>query len=373
MDASVHIWAEGTGWSPNLPTLTPGGSDRTLLLVFSGPEHLAAEGGPVAELARFAAGTATFTGCSTAGQFAGEDLHNQPVCAVLRFDHTRVRIASVPVDGDSSAAGRALASQLAAPDLAVVLVLSDGLAVNGTELAAGLTEVLGDVPVSGGLAADGDRFESTSVIVDGAPRSGWISGIGCYGDRLSLGFGSEGGWVSFGVERRVTSSEGSQLYELDGRPALPLYRQYLGDRAEELPAAALLFPLAVRGADGRTVVRTVLSVDDATQSLRFAGDIPQGAQASLMRASTDWLLEGAYRAAATARQQPAETFALAVSCVGRRLVLGQRTDEELEAARWALSPGAVLAGFYSYGELSPAGGVCSLHNQTMTITTMAER
>jgi hypothetical protein len=342
-------------------------------LVFAGPEHLVAEDGPVAELARLSEGVATFTGCSTAGQLAGEDLHDGPVCAVLRFHHTRLRIASAPVDDGSVAAGRAVASQLAAPDLAAVLVLSDGLVVNGSELAAGLAEVLGDVPVSGGLAADGDRFERTWVIVDGAPRSGWVTGVGFYGQRLSLGFGSEGGWVSFGVERHVTASEGSRLFELDGQPALSLYRRYLGERAEELPAAALLFPLAVRGADGRTVVRTVLSVDEGTGSLQFAGDIPEGARASLMRASTEWLLDGAHRAAAVAHQEPGETFALAVSCVGRRLVLGQRTDEELEAARSALSPDAVLTGFYSNGELSPVGGACGLHNQTMTITTMAER
>ena len=67
-------------------------------------------------------------------------------------------------------------------------------------------------------------------------------------------------------------------------------------------------------------------------------------------------------------------FALLISCVGRKLVLKQRTEEEVEAVRDVIGPQAAMAGFYSYGELSPftPGGQCRLHNQTMTITTLSE-
>jgi hypothetical protein len=257
-------------------------------------------------------------------------------------------------------------------------VLSDGLGVNGTELVAGLTAGTGSqVLISGGLAGDGPRFERTWVLVDGVPRVGYVTALGLAGDDLVVSHGSRGGWDIFGPERLITKSDGNVLYELDGQPALELYKKYLGDRAVGLPATGLLFPLAVRasGESGRSLTRTILAVDEATQSMTFAGDMPQGALAQLMRASFDRLVDGAYDAASDADGMPeGPTLALAVSCVGRRLLLGARTEDELEAALSALPPGTVQIGFYSYGEISPGvAGTCDLHNQTMTITTFGER
>jgi hypothetical protein len=59
--------------------------------------------------------------------------------------------------------------------------------------------------------------------------------------------------------------------------------------------------------------------------------------------------------------------------VGRRLVLGSRTEEEIEATLEVLPKGTQQIGFYSYGEISPyTAGTCDLHNQTMTLTTLSE-
>jgi hypothetical protein len=207
--------------------------------------------------------------------------------------------------------------------------------------------------------------------------------VGLYGQRLHAGHGCGGGWSDFGPERRITRSDGNVLYELDGKPALPLYKSYLGERASELPGAALLFPLAVRGADGEagreadTLVRTILSIDESRQSLTFAGDVPAGGVARLMRASTDKLIVSAGAAGDQACQSLAgerPTLAISISCVGRRLVLGERTDEEVETVSEVLPQHSAHVGFYSYGEISPAvsGGASGLHNQTMTVTVLAE-
>jgi hypothetical protein len=216
------------------------------------------------------------------------------------------------------------------------------------------------------------------VLVDGAPRSGYVSAVGLAGPDLRVGYGSRGGWDRFGPERLITRSAGNVLYELDGHPALELYKRYLGDRADGLPATALLFPLALRapGADEREVVRSILSVDEETQSMRFAGDVPEGSRAQLMRANLDRIVNGAHTAATetgteTGPNGPA--LAVAVSCVGRRLLLGARTEDELEATLSGLPDGARLVGFYSYGEISPiVAGTCDLHNQTMTLATFWE-
>ena len=112
--------------------------------------------------------------------------------------------------------------------------------------------------------------------------------------------------------------------------------------------------------------------------MTFAGEIPQGAMASLMHANLDRLIQGASQAATNGRHtsDPNEpTLAIAISCVGRRLVLGERTEEEIEATLDALPAGTSQIGFYSYGELCPQHGAscCDLHNQTMTLTTISER
>jgi hypothetical protein len=233
------------------------------------------------------------------------------------------------------------------------------------------------VVVTGGLAGDGSRFQSTWVLADGAPRAGWISAVGFYGDRVHVGHGSKGGWDAFGPERVITRSQANVLFEIDGRPALALYKEYLGERAAGLPGTALLFPLALRASRGETksLVRTILSIDEAAQSMTFAGDVPEGYLAQLMRANFDRLVAGASEAARLTSEgsRQGASLALAISCVGRRLVLGQRAEEEVEAAREALSRGARLLGFYSYGEISPfAMGKCDLHNQTMTLTNIEE-
>ncbi len=276
-------------------------------------------------------------------------------------------------------AGEMLAHQLYEPGLRSVLVLSDGISVNGSALVRGLNAILPDsVVVTGGLAGDGERFGRTWVIKDGVPESGYISAAGFYGESIRVGHGSKGGWDIFGPERTVTRSSGNILYELDGKPALQLYKEYLGDRAEGLPASAMLFPLALRAESGsaKQIVRTVLGVNEAHNSMVFAGDIPEGYRAQLMKANFDRLVDGASFAAQQvwdSSSQGTPQLAIAISCVGRRMVLGERTEEELEAACEILPKGTWQIGFYSYGEISPfTTGQCDLHNQTMTLTTISE-
>ena len=216
------------------------------------------------------------------------------------------------------------------------------------------------------------------MIRGGYSECGVITAVGFYGKRLRITHGSRGGWDAFGPERRVTRAEGNVLYELDGKPALVLYKDYLGERASGLPATALLFPLAIRQdtADARPLVRTILAVDETNQSMTFAGDIPVGYMAQLMRANFDRLVSGASLAADQAGQNATAggpVLAVAFSCVGRRLVLGERVEEETEITLEHLPAGAKQVGFYSYGEISPyAAGSCELHNQTMTLTTFSE-
>lgn len=327
---------------------------------------------------------AHLVGCSTSGEIFGDKIQDDSlVVGVARFEKSTLRVAAAPIGTESSySAGQALGHALKETNLRAVLVFSDGLQVNGSELVRGFNAVLPEsVVVTGGLAGDGDRFARTWVIKDREMQAGFVTATGLYGDALRIGHGSKGGWDVFGVERTVTRAEANVLFELDGTPALSLYKAYLGDRASGLPATGLLFPLALRDPANaeKRLVRTILAIDEANQSLTFAGDIPLGFYAQLMCANFDRLIEGAGDAAlaaaatTTANPAPENTLAIAISCVGRRLVLGEHCEEEIEATLKVLGPNTQQIGFYSYGEISPyASGHCDLHNQTMTLTTIAE-
>jgi hypothetical protein len=379
MQIQTLSYARGRGWSEAIDVAND--SPGTLVLAF-GASSFATDVQPFQDLRR-ALPNAQLIGCSTAGEIHGTKVHDDSIAvAIVRFEHTSVAAASADVvaTNDSFRAGLTIGKALAGPALRAVFLLSNGagVGVNGSELVSGINEIVGGAAVvTGGLAGDGNRFERTWVLHNDVPRPDVVAAVGLYGDRLRFGHGSKGGWDIFGPERVVTHSEGNVLFELDGRPALQLYKQYLGDRANGLPATGLLFPLALRAnsASEKRLVRTILAIDEATQSLTFAGDIPQGSLAQLMRANFDRLVEGASGAAAMIRQHEAvgPVLSIAISCVGRRLVLGQRVEEETEAVLDTLPAGTKQVGFYSYGEISPyTDGTCDLHNQTMTLTTVAE-
>ena len=370
-------WTQAGGWGPHAP-----GRMRVapqLVLVFGGETMLL--GGPPLDDVRRAYPAARILGCSTAGEICDTRVADETLVATaVHFEHARVEGALLPIGSDSSAAGRRLAAALPPEGLRHAFVLADGLTVNGTEFAHGLRAGLpAHVAVTGGLAGDGNRFQHTTVVMDGEAGSGNAAILGFYGERLAVGHGCMGGWGAFGPERLITRSSGRVLYELDGQPVLALYQKYLGEHASGLPGTGLMFPLVLRTPDGaQGVARVVLGIDEAVQSVTFAGDMPEGAYARLMMASPERLLEGAAGAARAAlegvgAQEPG--LALLVSCTGRKLVLEKRIGEEVEAVRETLGTHPALAGFYSYGEIAPlaTGAGLELQNQTMVVTTFAER
>ncbi len=324
---------------------------------------------------------ALLTGGSTAGEIFGTRVEDDSlVVTAVELDSTRVAGVCLPISKEASyEAGKQVAQDLEAADLVHVFVLSEGLDVNGSDLVRGLVDHLpAGITATGGLSGDGDRFESTGVVFEGRLTSHRVAAVGFYGKNLRIGYGSMGGWDAFGPDRRITRSERNVLFEIDGKPALELFKRYLGEHAKGLPSTGLLFPLSLyTEADAEPVVRTILSIDEEANSITFAGDIPTGARARLMKANFERLVDGACRAAETNAVALGEIhaeLAILISCVGRKLVLGQRIEEEVEAVRDVLGDDVPLAGFYSYGEISPfsPSARCELHNQTMTITTLAE-
>lgn len=370
-------WTGPEGWgSDGEGTL----QDANLVLYFGAPEALEAEGALATLHRLFPA--AAMAGCSTGGEILDDEVSDGGIVATaIRFNHTTIRCEQETIDqpARSFAVGEALGRRLAVPGLRLLFVLSDGMRVNGSELVRGLSEGAGsEVPITGGLAGDGDRFRRTLVGLGPQPAPGQVVAIGFVGTALSIGHGCVGGWDPFGPERLVTRSSGNVLYELDGRPALALYKRYLGEEAADLPGSGLLFPLRVRrkSGEGGELVRSIVNIDEAENSLIFAGDVPQGWIAQLMKGNSDRLVDGAGEAARLARagMDGAGGLAILISCIGRKILLGQRISNEVEATRDFLGGAVHQIGFYSYGEISPyvRSGRCELHNQTMTVTLLQE-
>jgi hypothetical protein len=379
MRVEQRQWSRSEGWQ--VIRADPRASEAQLVLFFGGREAITA-GAPEVAL-RAAYPGASLVGCSTAGEICGTEVADDTIVATaVRLERSRVRSVcrSLTDAAASRRVGEQLARDLDHDGLAHVFVVAEGLHVNGSELVEGLRLGLPErVAITGGLAGDGARFERTVVVHETEHVEGAVVAIGFYGEHFRVGYGSMGGWDPFGPDRLITRSTGNVLFEFDGRPALELYKSYLGPHADELPSSGLLFPLSLRRAEGGPrVVRTILGVDEQAGSLIFAGDVPEGDYAQLMKANVDRLIDGAHGAASaciTPMDRGSADLAVLISCVGRKLVLKQRVEEEVESVREVLGPGTVLCGFYSYGEIAPfsTSAKCELHNQTMTITTFSER
>jgi hypothetical protein len=356
------------------------GNQYQLVLVFGAAECIA--DAPFYEKLKKDYPKADIVISSTSGEIAGDTVYDDSaVVTAISFNKTTCKavVTQVQEHANSFETGQHLLKTLQATDLSSVFVISDGTKINGSELVMGFNEDnVNNIPITGGLAGDAARFIRTLVGLNSTPTVGNVVAVGFYGKNLKLGHGSFGGWDEFGHERNITKSDKNVLFEIDGRNALDLYKEYLGPYVDELPGSALLFPLSAK-LPGATdaVVRTILSVDENDKSMTFAGNLPEGSKVRLMKANFDKLIEGSSTAAQYSFENITGTkpdLAILISCVGRKLVLQERVDEEVEAAKDIFGDGTAITGFYSYGEISPfnPSSRCELHNQTMTITTFSE-
>lgn len=381
MKSAVISWDPVAGTWTGAKGVPPLKRNSSLLLYFGDRVVLSSSTAAIDAL-RTEFPEALIAGCSTSGEICGGEVHEGSVVAIaMSFDSTTMNHAIVDLEeaGTIREAGARLTKALARENLCGLFVISDGTLVDGDGLLRGIEETLPEeIPICGGLAADGDRFKSTLVGLESSLYPGKIVGIGFYGDDLEILCGSGAGWECFGPLRRITKSKDNVLIELDGEPALAVYKRYLGDHAN-LPGDALHFPLEIypHGEDEQGLIRTILAVDDDAQTMTFAGNIPEGCMARLMRAGSERLLEGAQTAAERAVGQSERNFdaAVLISCVGRRIILGLRTEDEVGEVLRVIGTNVPAAGFYSYGELGPffPGGASELHNQTMTVTLFRER
>ncbi len=377
MKVESSIYQAGKGWSDEL-----GGADseRTLVFVFGAFEY--AEEPARFEEVRAAYPSSEIIGCSTSGELSTRGFHTGSLSLLaVRFERSKLAMSVVELTGDASARerGKALIEGLEPEGLSAVFVLSNGAHANGSRFMEGMNEAMPEgATLSGGVASAFESFERMWTLAGGELSFDRAVAVGIYGEHVLVSHGTRGGWDPLGPTRSVTRSVENVVYELDGEPALDVYKKYLGKHADELPQSGLFFPLEVHppGDDENPIIRAIADVDEAQSALVLSGDVPEGWKARMMRGSMDRLVGGAAGAVADALEgaRGDEAVCLTVSCLGRRLVLGERVDEEYEVISELLPEGVTVAGFYSHGELSPKvlGRLCDHRNQMIAVTLISE-
>lgn len=324
---------------------------------------------------------ADIVGCTTAGAILSDELFDQSLCVTaVDFEKstTEVYSANTLDHADSFTLGKHLAKSISHENLVHAFIISETMSVNGTQLVKGISKHLpAHVRITGGMAADDENFKETHVWHNEVTDKPKIVIIGFYGEHIKIGAGSSAGWNPFGPDRLVTRSEGNILYELDGQPALDVYKKYTGDANLNNVATAVRFPLRTKGKDIPETILTVLKINEQDGSLVYGGDIEQGSTVQLMKTNMNHLIDSVVTAAERAQISGIQNdeLAILVSCVGRRMVLKQSVEEELEYAIETIeNKNLFTTGFYSYGEIAPTEDekFMALHNQTMAITTIGE-
>ncbi|MFL9844625.1 FIST signal transduction protein [Flavobacterium rhizosphaerae] len=318
---------------------------------------------------------------SSAGEIFGTTIIENSITVVaVEFEKTSFVVKTANIldyNKNTEEAAAFLSSQMPQEGLKHLLIISEGSFISGSNLIRGLQKNVNTaIPITGGLCGDGSKFEKTIVSYKENPKEGEIALIGLYGESLEVSFSTYCSFIPFGPNRIITKSEGNTVYEIDGQPALDLYKKYLGEKADE-PQFTLLYPLhTIVPGKSEGVVRTILSVDNDKNAMIFADEMIQGSKVQLMMVSQDAIIEGADRAAKIAmdnrKDKPQLVFV--VSCIGRKLIMAQRVEEEVEQVAEIVGKGVALAGFYSYGEISPSSKeqLCELHNETMALTLISE-
>jgi len=375
MQLNQYTYNNTNGWNKILDNSLD--SNNTLVLIFASPD-ISFVIQPINELIDIFPNS-KFMGCSTAGEIIGNSISKDRfVVQIIKFEKSRLELAHIKITNSSKSQdiGKQLIDKIDKKDLKYIFILGTSLHINGSQFTAGISSIdLKDVVITGGFAGDDQLFENTWVLIDKKPSYDFVSALGIYGEELYIGYGAKDGCNQLGIRREVTHSYENILYTLDNQSALELYKYYLGKRANGLPGTGLIFPLGVY-IDGKIKIRTLIGINEKEDYLIFTGDISEGSTVTLLKSNLDSLIQSAKDASKRIKfdnKISTPLLCISVSCIGRKEILGQRIEDEIEAIIDELPKDTEQIGFYSYGEISLNSlGKCDLYNHTMSLTLIGE-
>ncbi len=287
--------------------------------------------------------------------------------------HFKVRLFATP-DGDSHRVAGEIAhwAMQEFPHPALFL-MSAGLRADGDALVHGLESSFPfKVPIYGAFAADDMEFQGTAVF-DGRElcQEGVIACVLDL-DRIEAHGVAIHGWKEIGDSHIVTRSEGNRVYEIDGRSALQLYREYAGIEGQKDLATALEFPLQVIRKNGTRVLRAIIAIHE-DGSLVFNGNVPQDSTVYLSSPPGASVVDATIRELESFHEISSKAHAgILFHCAVRHHALGDEVEREIQTAcqLW----GIPVTGVFSYGEIGELkGSGCDFHAATYSLFLMYDK
>jgi hypothetical protein len=335
-------------------------------------------------------------GGTTAGEISSSGFSTGSVVVMALSNEDLEFVTGIGYDmsSDEAACSVAMANDIlkkaAFDPNASLLVFPNGMGGDGLKVLEGLQLVLGkDFEITGGYLGDDERFECTYQYYNGVVYKDTIVGLMVMKKKgFRTGVGVRSGFTSIGNSFICTSSEGNVVKEFEHTKALEMYKDFLGEeRASRLPAVCLEYPFGivdrnpVDNTESLFQLRCGLSVDHEKGTISLAASIPEGSEVTLTTASRGDIINGAREAAAQAKKALAGATPMAIimfSCVGRKLVLGRRVQEEVDAVLECIGPDVPLIGFYTYGEIGPIDQTrkelssVKFHNETVVLWVLGK-
>ncbi|MFC2074530.1 FIST N-terminal domain-containing protein, partial [Campylobacterota bacterium] len=310
---------------------------------------------------------ALIIGSSSAGEITGGKIQEHTtLISITGFENTA--LAPFHSQADAYTAGESMASTLIKNDTKCIILFADGLDYDLDRMLTGFREGGGDETILiGGVSGDNYTFDNSSFVLhDTQTLSNGIVAVALNNADLHCFTQYNYGWRSVGKDMTVTRADENYVYEIDGKPALSIYAQYLGKTVlKNLPRSIVEFPLTFED-NGCQVARAAVSINK-DGSIRFSGSIQEGTvvrfaiedEASVVSATADIYVKASIH--------PLESLFI-FSCAARKTYF----NDHLEIEYKALADMALQAGFITYGEFVHANGKNHLFNVTSVVLGLSE-
>jgi hypothetical protein len=343
---------------------------------------------------RESTGGAPLTGCSAEGTIDGDNADESNFSVIVTaISSEELRWHNGIATGlraDSRAVGQRVAQELL-PHLSSetigLFVFPDGLTDYLEPFFAGLEENLPSdrfLPLWGGGAGNNlsygeptyqycdDEVVSDGVsyaLLSGKARAGWAMGHAL---------------MPIGGERKVTRSQGNVIYEIDGKPALEVLKEYLpeGALADERDwmryaiSLALCFKAPSYIKDEEYIVRGVPAVRMADGSITVQTEVKEGTSVWFSSRDKEKITTGFDRMTTQIKEQlggekPKLVFQFECATRGKMMLREQEKLQLLERFRQSLDPDTPWAGFYTIGEIGPVEEHNDRHLYTSVVLALS--
>ncbi|RLD23417.1 MAG: hypothetical protein DRI54_07365, partial [Bacteroidetes bacterium] len=311
---------------------------------------------------------AKIIGCTTAGEIMdNEVLADQIIISILLFEKTTVKIGFVKPGSKKKMVAQLTENLIGTNTKGILLfpILFKGN-INVDGLIKSIFSSFPELPVFGGGAGDNANFKEQYNFLGNSISDTGIAVAAFNSDDLVIETDYSFNWKPIGNVLKVTKVDKNTLHEIDHRPALEVFEEYLGkEAAKALPLSSLEFPMVFQE-DDILIARVIAGIEGT--SLIFNTPIKKNDTFQFSFGVRKNAIEHANSLAAYVADKPIESI-MAFSCVARLNFLQSDANKELKDFHLI----APVSGFFTYGEIfhSPGEGNYYL-NETLTLAFFSE-